>query len=93
MFDQSTHMPVAGLLFWAAFQGAVAQRVVAFAWRRSLAHELTAGAAVMLLSYLVWAEDHASPAALSLLGVTLIINALAVLLAHRFQPPDPPVRL
>jgi len=48
---------------------------------------------IVLLSYLVWAEDHASPAALSLLGVTLIINALAVLLAHRFQPPDPPVRL
>ncbi len=93
MIDQSTHIPVAGVLFWAAIEGVIAQRVVSGVWRRSLPHEFAAGAVIMVLSYLVWTSEHASPAALSLLAVTLVINAAAVLLAHRFQPPDPPVRL
>jgi len=93
MFDLPTNLPLAGILFWAAIQGGVAQRIVAGVWRRSLPHELMAGAVVMLLSYIAWARDYASFAALALFGVTLLVNAAAVMIAHRFQPPEPPFRL
>lgn len=81
------------VLVWATLQGAIAQRLVSGVWQTSLPWELVFGAMLTLLSYLVVAPDYGSRETLVLLGVALVVNAIAVLGAHRFPARERRVKL
>ena len=76
------------VIVWATLQGWIAQRLVSGVWQASLPWELGFGAMLTLLSYLVLAQEHGSRETLVLLGIALVVNSIAVLVAHRFPARD-----